>query len=228
MAVIDVVNLGDNDVALDDSFTIQIATTKADTTENFLPAGAASAKTCVQKIDGLMAVPTVTVKNAAGQEVEVTYDEETRTFTAAINGLTMSEEIKTLALDTLKVYAKYGINEASGNDLGKYFDTTGDAYRGITGTDRGWTKRNNGYTFANESVTGYSAYSDSLFSVYASADMTINLTDGGTQEKDIHATFLYQKQNGTWKVIRMTNADVSEPVGKVRITFMNEDMVVTI
>ena len=216
-----------NDVALDDSFTIQIATTKADTTENFLPAGAASAKTCVQKIDGLMAVPTVTVKNAAGQEVEVTYDEETRTFTAAINGLTMSEEIKALALDTLKVYAKYGINEASGNDLGKYFDTTGDAYRGITGTDRGWTKRNNGYTFANESVTGYSAYSDSLFSVYASADMTINLTDGGTQEKDIHATFLYQKQNGTWKVIRMTNADVSEPVGKVRITFMNEDMVVS-
>lgn len=215
-----------NGVALDDSFTIQIATTKADTAENFLPAGVSSSKTCIQKISGLMAVPTVTVKNAAGQDVEVVYDEETRTFTAAVNGMTMSEDIKTLSLDTLKIYAKYGINEASANDLSKYFDTNGDAYRGITGTDRGWTKRNNGYTFTNESVTGYSVYSDSLFSVYASANMTINLTDGGTQEKDIHATLLFQKQNGAWKVIRMTNADVSEPVGKVRITFMNEDTLV--
>ena len=216
-----------NGVALDDSFTIQIATTKADTAENFLPAGVSSSKTCVQKIGGLMAVPTVTVKNAAGQDVEVTYDEETRTFTAAVNGMTMSDEIKTLALDTLKVYAKYGINAANRNDLGKYFDTNGDAFKGIVKTDLGWTKGNNGYTFSNESVTGYSAYSDSLFSVYASANMTIKLTDGGTQEKDIHATFLFQKQNGTWKVIRMTNADVSEPVGKVRITFMSEDTVIS-
>lgn len=216
-----------NGVALDDSFTIQIATTKADSTQDFLPAGVSSAKTCVQKIDGLMAVPTVTVKNASGEDVEVSYDEETRTFTAAFNGLAMSDNIKELALNTLKVYAEYGINEASGNDLSKYFDPKGDAYKGITGTDRGWTKKNNGYSFTNESVTGYSAYSDSLFSVYASADMTIKLTDGGTQEKDIHATLLFQKQNGSWKVIRMTNADVSEPVGKVRITFVNEDTVIS-
>lgn len=216
-----------NGVALDDSFTIQIATTKADTTENFLPAGASSAKTCIQKIDGLMAVPTVTVQNAAGQDVEVSYDEETRTFTAASNGLTLTDEVRTLALDAIKVYAEYGINEASAAGLSKYFDSNGDAYKGIVGTERGWTKGNNGYSFANESVTGYSVYSDTLFSVYASADMTIKLTDGGTQEKDIHATLLFQKQNGGWKVIRMTNADVSEPVGKVRITFMNEDTVIS-
>ena len=216
-----------NGVVLDDSFTIQIASTKADTTENFLPAGASSTKTYVQKITGLMSVPTVTVKNASGQDVEVSYDEETRTFTAAANGLTMTDEIKALALDTIKVYAEYGINEANRNDLSKYFDTNGDAFKGIVGTDRGWTKGNNGYSFTNESVTGYSVYSETLFSVYASADMTIKLTDGGTQEKDIHATLLFQKQNGGWKVIRMTNADVSEPVGKVRITFMNEDTVIS-
>jgi len=117
-----------NGVALDDNFTIQIASTKADTTENFLPAGTASAKTCIQKIDGLMAVPTVTVKSASGQDVEVSYDEATRTFTAAHKGLTLTDEIKTLALNTIKVYAEYGINEANRNDLGKYFDTNGDAF----------------------------------------------------------------------------------------------------
>ena len=216
-----------NDVALNDDFTIQIATTKADFTENFLPAGASSAKTCVQKIDGLMAVPNVTVKDASGKDVAVTYDEETKTFTAAVNGISMTEEIKALALNTIKVYAEFGINEASTGTLGKYFDSKSDAYKGITSTDRTWTKKNNGYSFSNESVTGYSSYSDTLFSVYASADMTIKLTDGGTQEKDIHATFLYQKQGSEWKVIRMTNADVSVPVGQVRITFVNDDTVIT-
>lgn len=211
-----------NGVELDESFTIQIASTKADTAENFLPTGVSSAKTYVQQIGNLMAVPTVTVKNAAGKEVEVSYDADNRIFTAATNGITMNDEIKELALNTIKVYAEYGINEASGTTLAKYFDSKGDAYKGITKTDRNWTKGNNGYSFENDSVTGYASYSDSLFSVYASTEMTIKLKDGGVQEKDIHATLLYQKQGETWKVIRMTNADVSEPVGKVRLTFLSE------
>ena len=88
-----------------------------------------------------------------------------------------------------------------------------------------WTKRNAGYSFANDTLTGYARYSDTLFSVYATTEMTINLTDGGTQVKPINATLLFEKQNGNWKVIRMTNADISEPVGEVRLTFMNEDQV---
>lgn len=211
-----------NGVELDESFTIQIATTKADSAENFLPTGVTSAKTYVQQISELMAVPTVTVKDSAGKEVEVSYDADNRTFTAATNGITMNDEIKELALNTIKVYAEYGINEASAATLGKYFDSKGDAYKGITKTDRNWTKGNNGYSFENDSVTGYASYSDSLFSVYASTDMTIKLKDGGVQEKDIHATLLFQKQGENWKVIRMTNADVSEPVGKVRLTFLSD------
>ena len=127
-----------------------------------------------------------------------------------------------LALNALKVYAKYQIKEASSGEVGQYFDTTGSAYKSIMQTVLTWTKGNNGYSFENDSVTGYASYSDSLFSVYASTEMTIKLKDGGVQEKDIHATLLYQKQGETWKVIRMTNADVSEPVGKVRLTFLGE------
>ena len=212
-----------NGVALDDSATIQIASTKADTTANFLPVGVTSEKTYTQQITGLMAVPTVTVQSKEGQEVPVSYDAETRTFTAQTESNTMSDTERDLALAAIKTYAEYGIKEASQATLAKYFDSTGEAFSNITKTVLSWTKGNNGYSFANDSVTGYARYSDSLFSVYATTEMTINLTDGGTQVKPINASLLFQKSSGTWKVIRMTNADVSQPVGQVRITFMDED-----
>ena len=214
-----------NGVALDDSFTIQVATTKADSTPNFLPIGVSSPKTYVQQITGLMAVPTVTVTDASGQDVPVSYDAETRTFTAQTEANTMSDTEKELALNAIKTYAEYQIKEASANKVAKYFDSSSDAYSNIMATVLNWTKGNNGYMFSNDSVTGYARYSDTLFSVYATTELTINLTDGGTTVKSVNATLLFQLKNGSWKVIHMTNADVSEPVGKVRLTFMNEDTV---
>ena len=66
-----------------------------------------------------------------------------------------------------------------------------------------------------------------MFSVYATTEMTIKLTDGGTQLKNINATLLFEKKGGSWKVTKMTNADVAETVGKVRLTFMNGDTVLS-
>ena len=214
-----------NGNALDDSFTIQIAGTRADTMDDFLPIGAASQKTYVQQITGLMAVPTVTVKDASGADVDVSYDETTKTFTAQTQANTMTDELREIALNAIKAYAEYQIKEATTAKVAKYFDSNGEAYQNIMGTVLSWTKGNNGYSFANDSVTGYARYSDTLFSVYVTTEMTINLTDGGTQVKPINATLLFQLSNGSWKVIRMTNADVSEPVGEVRLTFMNDDEV---
>ncbi len=211
-----------NGVELGEDFTIQIATTKA-AESGMLPIGVSFPKTYVQQITGLMAVPTVTVVDGSGKEVPVSYDEATKTFTAQTEANTMSEELRELALTAIKTYAEFGIKEASAGTLGKYFDTAGEAYDSITNTVLSWTKDNNGYTFENDSVTGYARYSDTLFSVYVSTDMTIKLTDGGTQEKDIHATLVFEQKDGKWKVIRMSNADISQPVGEVRLTFMNEE-----
>lgn len=213
-----------NGVALDENFTIQIASTKAESS-GLLPIGTAGTKVYTQEITGLMATPTVTIKNADGSEAAVTYDAENRTFATETVSTVMSDEEKEVALNAIKAYAKYQIKEASTATVSKYFDSNGDAYKSIMETVLAWTKGNNGYSFANDTVTGYARYSDTLFSVYATTEMTINLTDGGTQVKTINATLLFQKQNGNWKVIRMTNADISEPVGEVRLTFMNEDQV---
>lgn len=211
-----------NGVELDDSFTIQIASTKAESS-GLLPIGTTFPKTYTQQITGLMAVPTVTVVDDDGKDVEVSYNAETKTFTAQTEANTMTDEQREVALNAIKTYAEFGIKEASTGALSKYFDTSGEAYDNITNTVLSWTKDNYGYSFENDSVTGYARYSDTLFSVYVSTDMTIKLTDGGTQEKDIHGTLLFELQNGTWKVIRMSNADISLPVGEVRLTFMNDE-----
>ena len=210
-----------NGVALDDSFTIQIATTKAESS-GLLPIGTAGEKVYTQKIEGLMAQPTVTVTDKSGADVAVSYDPDTKTFVAESAGSVISEEEKTVALEAIKAYAEYQIKEASRQKVAQYFDSQSDAYKSIMETVLTWTKGNNGYSFGNDSVTGYAKYSDTLFSVYATTELTIRLTDGGTQVKPINNTLLFEKQNGKWKVIRMSNADISEPVGEVRLTFMND------
>ena len=214
-----------NGIQLDDSFTVQIATTRAEDS-GLLPIGVSGgSKTYTQRIDGLMAVPTVTVTDKTGADVPVSYNEETKTFTAQTESNTISDEHRTLALDAIKAYAEFQIKEATRAKLAQYFLSSGEAYQNITGTVLDWTKDNRGYSFANDSVTGYARYSDTLFSVYASTEMTINLLDGGTQVKPINATLLFELDNGKWKVIRMTNVDISEPVGEVRLTFMNGEEV---
>ena len=210
-----------NGVKLDDSFTVQIATTRAEKS-GLLPIGLGGTKTYTQQIDGLMAVPTVTVTDKTGADVPVGYDAETKTFTAQTESNTISAEHQTLALDAIKAYAEFQIKEATRAKLAQFFETSEEAYKNITGTVLDWTKDNRGYTFANDSVTGYARYSDTLFSVYASTEMTINLLDGGTQVKPINATLLFELENDKWKVIRMTNVDISEPMGEVRLTFMND------
>ena len=210
-----------NGVKLDDNFTVQIATTRAEES-GLLPIGVGgNNKTYTQQIDGLMAVPTVTVKDKTGADVPVSYDAETQAFTAQTETNTISDEHKALALDAIKAYAEFQIKEATRAKLAQYFETSGEAYKNITGTVLDWTKDNRGYTFANDSVTGYARYSDTLFSAYVATEMTINLLDGGTQVKPINATLLFELNNGKWKVIRMTNVDISEPVGEVKLVFMN-------
>ena len=213
-----------NGVALSDDFTIQIASTKAESS-GLLPIGTAGTKVYTQEITDLMAKPTVTIKNADGSESAVTYDPDTKTFATETVSTVMSDEEKDVALNAIKTYAKYQIKESSTAAVAKYFDPYGDAYKSIMETVLTWTKGNAGYSFDKDSLTGYARYSDSMFSVYAATELTIRLTDGGTQVKTINATLLFQKQNGTWKVTRMTNADISEPVGEVRLTFKNDDLV---
>ena len=83
-----------NGVALDDSFTIQITTTAA---EEYLPIQVNANRTCVQEITGLMALPEVKITDSTGKEMEVVYDEASRTFVEQTEANAITDELKNVA-----------------------------------------------------------------------------------------------------------------------------------
>ena len=215
-----------NGIALTDDHVIQISSMKDDDT-GFLPSGVISSKTSIYEITDLIAEPTIVVKDSSGNLMDVIYDETTGMFVEQTQTIAISDAEREVALNALKVYAKYQIKEASSGEVAQYFDSRGSAYNSIMQTVLTWTKGNNGISFGNDTVTNYCRYSDTSFSVYVTTELTIKLTDGGTQTKPINSTLLFSKAGGSWKVTKMTNMDIAEVVGKVRLTFMNGDVVLS-
>ena len=215
-----------NGIALTDDHIIQISGMKDDDT-GFLPTGAITAKTSIYEITGLMSEPVITVVDNSGSQMEVVYDDASGMYVEQAETISISDAEKEVALKALKVYAKYQIKEASAAEVGQYFDSTGSAYKSIMQTVLTWTKGNNGISFDNDSVTNYVRYYDNMFSAYVTTELTIKLTDGGTQTKPINSTLLFSKTGGSWKVTKMTNMNIAETEGKVRLTFMNGDDVLS-
>lgn len=211
-----------NDVALDDSFTIQIATTKA---AEYLPEGTTGFSMCTQQVTGLMSLPTVTIFDKSGNQMEVTYDETTRTFTERTESNTMSDEEKEVALKAAETNCLWMIEEVTDRGtVAKYFDPSSDAYNEIVKTTELWMQNHGAYEFLNETVTNYARYTEDIFSIKVSMDLNVARTDGSIKTWPYERTLFFQKSaSGNWLCFKATNVDVSQPVGKVRLTFMQGD-----
>lgn len=215
-----------NDVPLDDSHVIQIATTVA--AEKYLPIGVSGVSMCTQQISDLLVAPVVTVFDESGNPMEVSYDEESHTYTERTKANTIPDEEKEAAVNTAKTYCLFMIKQADRSDIAKYFDTSSDIYSVITNLGRLWVQDNNGYRFTKEEVSDYARYSDDLFSVRVALILNITRTDGTTKDYDYDQTLFFRKQDtGKWLAYEATNVDVNAPVGKVRLTFMNGDTVLS-
>lgn len=216
-----------NGVALDDGYTIQIASTSA---EDYLPIGLTGVRMCTQEVTGLMGTPEVTVVDDAGNSMGVTYDESTGCYMEMTETNTMPEEHKELALTAVKTYCKWMIEEINSRaTIAKYFDPSSDEYKDIVSVQyERWMQDHNGYTFENDSVTGYTMYGDRIFSVRVATVLRVTRTDGTKKDYEFdQALFFNKKDNGDWLCYEMTNVDVSQPRGQVRLTFMDGDEVLT-
>lgn len=211
-----------NGVALDDSFTIQITSSSA---ADFLPVGTTGARTCVQRIDGLMMRPTVTVTDQSGAEMPVSYDESTGMFVEQTEANTITQDEQDVVIGALKAYGEFMINASGARaSLAKYYDTSSDAYKDILaiGSEL-WMNKDNGHRFMSESVTDYCKYSDDLFSARGHVTINVTLKDGNTRDYELDQALFFRKSNGAWKCYGMTNEDVTKPVGKVRLTFIDNN-----
>ena len=216
-----------NGVPLDDSHVIQIATTAA--AERLPIPGITGVSICTQEISDLMATPTVTIFDESGNPMEVSYDAGTHTFTEQTQANTISDDEREAALNAAKTYCLFMIEKASKADIAKYFDTSSEAYSVITNLSGNlWMQGNNGYRFTKEEVSDYARYSDDLFSARVSLTLNVTRKDGTTKDFGYDSTLFFRKQDtGKWLVYDATNADVNAPVGKVRLTFMNGDTVLS-
>lgn len=216
-----------NGVALDDSYTIQIASTSA---EDYLPIGLTGVRMCTQEVTGLMGNPVVTVVDAAGNAMEVSYNAETNCYTEQTEANTISDAHRELALEAVKTYCKWMIEEVNSRaTIAKYFDPSSDAYKNIVSVQyERWMQDHNGYKFTNESVTDYAMYGNRIFSVRVALSLNVTRTDGTVKEYAFdQALFFNLKDNGDWLCYEMTNVDISQPRGEVRLTFMDGDTELT-
>ena len=211
-----------NDVPLTDEMTIQVATTLA---EKYLPEGTTGVSMCTQQIDGLMAQPAVTIFDKSGKQMEVSYDEATRTFTERLESNTMSDDQREAAIKAAETYCNWML--AVDNDRGhaaQILDPTGTAYKDLTSIPRDqlWVQSNNGFTYDNINVSDFALYAGDIFSVRVTLDVNVTRTDGSIKNYPFNSSMFFRKNDsGKWLCFNTTNVDVSQPVGRVRLTFMN-------
>ena len=211
-----------NGVALDDSHIIQIATTKA---EEYLPEGTTGVSMCTQEITGLFTTPEVTIFDADGKQMEVTYDEATHTFTEKTESNTITAEENDVIVNAAKTYCLWMIKEVTDRgQIAKYFDPSSDAYSNIVKTTELWMQSHGGYVFNDVSVTDYTRYTDDIFSARISMTLSVTRTNGTVKDYPYaQSLFFHKTDSGSWLCFKATNADVTQPVGKVRLTFMQGD-----
>ena len=213
-----------NGVPLDDSYTIQIASTRAD---ELLPDGIPSVRTSIQRIDGLMTTPTILVYDETGaNQVEVVYNTITDTYEELSDTIVISDEERAAVFGALEAYSGFMIN-ASGSraNLAKYFDGSSAAYSDIIAMGKElWMNSDRGHEFQNEEILGYTKHSDSLFSVRASLNMHVICKDGSEKDYGVTESMIFvKKSDGSWVCNEMTNIDITQPVGQVRLTFCDSD-----
>lgn len=206
-----------NNNPLDDSYTIQIASTKAD--ESQPPENRIS--TAIQEVSGLLAAPELLVYDQTGAPIEVLYNPDSGMYEEQIAAIAMTEEERTAVFGALEAYAGFMIN-ASGSRaaLAKYFDGGSTTYNDILkmGSEL-WMNSDNGHTFLNEEILGYTKHSDSLFTVRASMTMHVICKDNTEKDYDVVQSMYFTNTSGSWKCTEMTNEDITAPVGRVRLTF---------
>ena len=206
-----------NNQPLDDSYTIQIASTKAD--ENLAPEN--RIRTSIQEVTGLLTTPQLLVYDQTGAPIEVRYNPDSGMFEEQTSAIAMTEEERSAVFGALEAYAGFMIN-ASGSRaaVAKYFDGSSRTYNDIIKMNGElWMNADRGHEFRNEEILGYTKHSDSLFSVRASMVMHVINKDSTEKDFNVLQSMYFTKKNGNWVCTEMTNEDITAPVGEVRLTF---------
>lgn len=208
-----------NGQAVYDKDTIQIISTVA---EEYLPDGTAGIRMLRQQVSGLMVAPEVTVQDEDGNEMEVVYDPETGIYTEVLpEAEEIPDELAQRAIEAGEAYSYFMVNRKT-NLFAKYFVTGTETYRNIIGMDR-WQQTSKSAAITGQEVSDYVRYTEDLYSVRVKMTMELTRRDDSIKEYPLDTTLFLENRKNGWKVIAMTNVDVTEQTNQVKLTFMSGD-----
>ena len=209
-----------NGNVLGEADIIRTVMTKA---ESYLPEGTHGYRLVEYGIYGLKEAPGVTVTDADGNAVELTFDDQTGVFSHDLDITEITDTERETVENAAIAYGEYMIGKNKGN-LRKYFDSSTATYSTIVSNET-WMQSYSSYRFGDAAVTEYYRYSDKLYSARIAIILYVTRGDGSVKEYDLDTTFFIQKQGDSWKVIEMTNVHVQEQLTDIRLTYMVDDEV---
>ena len=212
-----------NGVTLQDSDILQITTTVA---EKYLPSGVTVPRVCTLAVEGLFALPEVEILDKDGNPVEVSYDADTCTFAESTVVPEIPEDLKQVALDASEYHALWMAAEVNDETtLKTYFLAGTDTYKSILPVATDNPAQDSTREFTKEAVTDYVRYDESHFSVRVEMNLTVTQTTGEVKDWPYGRSMIFQKQSsGKWLCVFSGDADLSKPVGRVRLTFIQENI----
>ena len=157
-----------------------------------------------------------------GRECEIIYDEATGIYMEKLpDPEEMPAELAELAIKAGEAYSNFMVNRYT-SLFGQYFATGTDTYRKIMSMDR-WQQRSKSAAITGQEVSDYIRYTENLFSARVKMTMELTRKDNSIKEYPMDATLFLENKKDGWKVISMTNLDVTELTSRVRLTFMLGD-----
>jgi len=215
-----------NGIPLDESHIIRTTSTVV---ENYLPEGVHGPRTATVYAQGFLVPPEVLVIDEAGQLVELIYDADTKSYTEAAmaqSSAEISQEEQTALVEATKAYGRYIIG-ATSQKPSKYFDTGSQIYKIISKNEQ-FFKGYTSYGFTEPVITEYHRYTEDLFSARMQITLNTYRKDGTVKPFEINSTiFMTLHQNKGWIISNITNVHVHEEEVQVKLTWMQNDEVLS-
>ncbi len=208
-----------NGVPLDDSHTIREVATLA---ENYLPEGIHGYRLVQQQATGLLAAPSVQLKDEAGNAIDLTLDAQTGIYKIAVTTHEATQAEMDLAKKATETYAKYMIGKTTLSEVKKLYNPESQFYKTISRSEVGWVQSGASYAFTEPVYSDFYRYAEDLFSIRL--DMTLEQTrfDGSVKEYSLDNTLFFQRDSkGNWIVMEATNVNVQDRTESVRLTFLD-------
>ncbi len=166
------------------------------------------------KVGGFLEIPEVKVKNAGGIECSVRFDRETLTYDAlpaySMALRAQNEQWILDAFEKLVLYLQYV--EYSKADIKVFFDTSSEAWKGISSINPSWQFEATSYTFEDESASEFVAYDDGHFS--CRVRLTYIGRRGSAQyNESLDKIVFFKKSGDTYLIYNMPNTAAVSGLG---------------